>query len=385
MSMPRTKKAFDPARGIYKNCGVYWLAYQKDKKRSFVSLETHDFATAVQRATEVRKSPEINKGHFMGEMIDRFIAYKVRHGEYSRFSAQNKEGVLRSFAKFIGEVAPFQISTAQVQAFYDSHRGRVTESTVHAYLMAIRSFFQWCLTVEKTVRSNPCLNVRTGKTVSASRKKFCEPALRDRLIDKCKRQDLKFVLYCGFHAGMRRNEITEARPEWFDMKRRMVHITKLTPKMAESLGLDPFDVKDREERSIPLTSEFEAFLKTYPMDGAYCIAPDKRRQVNRYRYEFHRPFVGYMEEQSCPWVTIHTMRHTFASLLASEGVSIALISNWLGDDIRTTTRHYAHFLPKHDEIEKAFKRPEKVQTTKPAKKKQKSRRKSVSLAAVLAG
>ena len=61
-----------------------------------------------------------------------------------------------------------------------------------------------------------------------------------------------------------------------------------------------------------------------------------------------------MQKQKCEWVTPHIMRHTFASLLASAGVSIFKIAQWLGDDVRVTQKHYAKLLPKDEDIEKAF-------------------------------
>ena len=61
-----------------------------------------------------------------------------------------------------------------------------------------------------------------------------------------------------------------------------------------------------------------------------------------------------MEAQKVPWVTPHIMRHTFASLLASAGVSIYKIAKWLGDDVRTVQRHYAKLLPNDSEIERAY-------------------------------
>ena len=80
--------------------------------------------------------------------------------------------------------------------------------------------------------------------------------------------------------------------------------------------------------------------------------PARRKSV--YRWDFGRPFDLYMEAQKVPWVTPHIMRHTFASLLASAGVSIYKIAKWLGDDVRTVQRHYAKLLPNDSEIERAF-------------------------------
>jgi integrase len=80
------------------------------------------------------------------------------------------------------------------------------------------------------------------------------------------------------------------------------------------------------------------------------------RRKSIYRWDFGRPFDLYMEEQEAQWVTPHIMRHTFASLLASAGVSIYKIAKWLGDDVRTVQRHYAKLLPNDSEIERAFSR-----------------------------
>ncbi len=50
------------------------------------------------------------------------------------------------------------------------------------------------------------------------------PKERDRLFDYCTDDRIRFILFCGFHEGMRRNEIVEARPSWFNLSLRLVNI-----------------------------------------------------------------------------------------------------------------------------------------------------------------
>ena len=68
-----------------------------------------------------------------------------------------------------------------------------------------------------------------------------------------------------------------------------------------------------------------------------------------------RPFQDHITAHGMKWLTIQAMRTTFASLLATTGlVSIQQIADWLGDTIKVTEDRYAHLLPRHDLIEKAF-------------------------------
>jgi integrase len=211
--------------------------------------------------------------------------------------------------------------------------------------MTLRGLFRWCLVVERTCRINPAAKVRVKTPSLAARADFCSPALRDKLVSECPRDDLKFVLYCGFHAGLRFNEIVEAKASWFDLEAGLLHLRKH----------EGIQFKDGEERTIPLTKEFSAFLKIYGLHEPYMVhAEIPARRKSMYRWDFGRPFNLYMAAQEAPFVTPHIMRHTFASLLASAGVSIYKIAKWLGDDVRTVQRHYAKLLPNDSEIERAF-------------------------------
>jgi integrase len=117
---------------------------------------------------------------------------------------------------------------------------------------------------------------------------------------------------------------------------------------------DTFRPKDRDERTIPMTKAFKAFLRGYGLRTPFMLQPDTPHGKSRYRWDFRRPWAEYVKKHKCPWVTPHIARHTFASLLASAGVSIYKISQWLGDDVRVVQKHYAKLLPKDADIEAAF-------------------------------
>ena len=102
-------------------------------------------------------------------------------------------------------------------------------------------------------------------------------------------------------------------PGWFDIAGGCIHLQR-SPT---------WEPKDREDRTIPLTAAFRTFLeRDFHSSGPFMVAPAVERGRARYRWDFRRPFEDFMAAQDVPWVTTHVMRHTFASLLASRGVSI---------------------------------------------------------------
>lgn len=332
-------------RGIYKRGNIFWLAVQQNGKRQFITLETDDPVEAMKRATQIRESPDLNESAPLMKEIERFIEYKLRMNIYTRSTAMSKKNVLKLFADSLPQHAnTASISTKQIQNFYDNVRKRCTDTSAAGYVMALRSFFRWAVEKARIVRRNPVEGIVVAKSKGRARENFCDYELRDKLIYECPDENLKFILFCGFHAGLRFQEIVEARPFWFDRPAGLLHLRKTAT----------MNFKDREERTVPLTLQFRGFLDEYGMREPYMLKPQIKPGRAIYRYDFRKPFMDYMRAQSCAWVTPHIMRHTFASLLVSAGESIYKVAVWMGDDVATVQKHYGHLMPDNDGIEKAF-------------------------------
>lgn len=339
-------------RGLYKRGEVYWFSRQLHGKRAFVSLETGDLEEAIRRRREILEAGVLPDGEALHHLVERYVAACRSSGKWSLASADSKLPVLRCWAADFGDVTPESVTTEQLRAWHDRRARATSPSTAYGNLMLLRGFFNWChlearLTSRNpaeplTARRNPA---RVPQPKSAARADFCTPELRDHLLAACPRDDLRFILYCGFHAGLRKAEIIEARAEWFDLHAGLLHLRKHS-------GIT---FKDSEERTIPLTQEFRDWMKKNGPRTGYILAPWKeQRGRSLYRYDFERFYSDFMTAQGCRWVTPHIMRHTFASLLASAGVSIFKIATWLGDEVRVVEKHYAKLLPKDSEIERAF-------------------------------
>lgn len=331
-------------RGLYLRGETYWFAKQVNGRRSHVSLETTDYVEAVQRAREIAERPELQPSQAMMAEVERFLKHKYDTNRYSKMSADSKLSILRMFADSVKNVPPGNVTAHQCKSFYLAAKRRVTPSTAQSYMFAIRAFFNWCV-MENLCRRNPASEVQLDRVDHKGRTRFADLETAQRLIEKAPSDDLRFILFCGFHTGMRKLEIVEAVPEWFNLKRRTLEIRSTAT----------FRPKDRDARTVPLTDQFVEFLQSYGLRSPYVLQPDVVQGKHRYRFDFRRPFTDYMKEQGVPWISPHVMRHSFASICASEGIDIYRIATWLGDDVRVVQKHYAKLRPDDREIMRAFK------------------------------
>lgn len=189
------------------------------------------------------------------------------------------------------------------------------------------------------------MEVEMDRVDHQARIKFTDLELAQKLIANAPNDDMRFILFCGFHVGMRKQEIIEAIPEWFNLSRKTLEIRATAT----------FRPKDRDARTVPITDQFADFLRQYGLRKPFVLKPEVEHGKFRYRYDFRRPFTDYMAEQGVPWITPHVMRHSFASICAMKGIDIYRIATWLGDDVRVVQKHYAKLRPDDREIMRAFK------------------------------
>ena len=331
------------AKGIYLRGKIYWFAKQVNGRRSFVSLETDDYVVALQRAREIRDSPELQPARSFTAELGRFLQYKYETNRYSKMSADSKRSILNMFADSVKNIPPAYVTGRHCKVFYNTAKARVTASTAEGYMFTLRAFFNWCVQ-ENLCRRNPVLEVQLDRVDRKARTLFADFELAQRLIKDAPDDGLRFVLFCGFHAGMRKMEIVEARPEWFDLAARTVEIR----------ATETFRPKDRDARTVPLTDQFVHFLKEWGLRSPYVLQPDVMHGSHRYRFDFRRAFSDYMKVQGVPWISPHVMRHSFASICATKGIDIYRIATWLGDDVRVVQKHYAKLRPDDRQIMKAF-------------------------------
>ena len=315
-----------------------------------MSLRTksYDEAAAMVGDLMTRRLADDRTGH-LEEVAEQVVAAKLKHKKWTPKTAREARASHRRLIAFMGNRKPDHVSRDDLLRWHASmlEEGLSAASAAH-HIRQARSVFSSLLEMGITVR-NPAAALRLPTVQSSRRDRFCSAEERDRLIDAAAdRPHLQLILYCGFHAGMRYGEIVHARPEW--IQRSSGGGGSITVQADEAADWVP---KGKKARSVPLSRAFAGFLDRFDAPGPYLLRPDKPPGGrHQYRYDAKRAFKNLAAANGLPWVTFHTMRHTFGSLLSIAGVSDLKIRRWMGISSEVFERHYAGLHPEDPDIDR---------------------------------
>ncbi|MEO5714962.1 MAG: tyrosine-type recombinase/integrase [Luteolibacter sp.] len=325
------------APGVFLRGKTFWLAYSVGGEQIQMSLGTTDPKTAIEKADELRGRAVKNKktGKIIGGKtpmdleLEKYLGGKQASGDLRELAANNTRQAVKHFVSLMEISDPAKITSDILAKYYTKTKQTKSESTAQTYTTRVGTFARG---IGYRVQTPKFSEVTPSRDVVISRDRISE------LIDLAADPEIKFVLYCGFLAGMRRGEITMARPQWFDLGRGRINI----PSPDTVTGWKP---KSGRKRSIPLIPAFATWIReTYPdwSTRAFCLRPEKSLGKWIYRFDF-RKLVEAFSKKHCPELTSHVMRHTFATIHANNpAVSIAQLSEWTGDRIATLEKHYLH-------------------------------------------
>jgi integrase len=329
---------------LFQNSKGAWFASFTDQKgkRRFISLKTKDGKVAEQIAEQIVPHELARIREPIHKEVVRYLEEKAE----LRSPNWTWDGgcVLRAWAAEMmieHDCSCVQeIDTFKLQKWFYAKARTVKVSTAAAYLFWIKPFLKWCMEERHLVFYNAADQVKVPRHTKAVRRNFLTQRDAESLIDHCTDQELRVALFCAIHAGFRRCEVDMARPEWFDLDHRLIHIQISST----------WQTKNGEPRTVPMTEEFHDFLEVYGLRSPFMIAPEKERAGKwRYRFDLERRFekLTMVLGVQC---TFHDLRRTFASLKVSAGVSIYKVARWCGHRVEIAERHYGHLVPADDEI-----------------------------------
>lgn len=173
---------------------------------------------------------------------------------------------------------------------------------------------------------NPTLGLSTAPDVQRDR--FLDAEETQRLIasiEEDENQTAAQAILLLLLTGGRRNEITQAKWEYVNWERR----TLLVPLS-----------KSGKPRAIALNGQALALLRAIPRTGNDHIFPSPVNGKPSASLFF--PWDRIRKRAGLKDVRLHDLRHSFASFLVNQGISLYVVQGLLGHAHSRTTQRYAH-------------------------------------------
>ncbi len=124
--------------------------------------------------------------------------------------------------------------------------------------------------------------------------------------------------------GARRNEVTQAKWDYVDWQQRVLKVPISKTGRPRTIALNGRAIALL--RGIPQTSEY---IFPSPVTGRPCPS-------------LHFPWTRIRKRAGLEGVRLHDLRHSYASFLVNEGVSLYVVQGLLGHTQPRTTQRYAH-------------------------------------------
>ena len=314
-------------KDIWKKIGLY----SEGIREAYCSQKRNEIVSKIRLGEDL---PHVaNKNNFISliEVAEKFYELKELHNK------QNKKTRSRVLAKlkkhYIGEMSIKEIQKLDIENFQIEIEKDLMPATINFIIQQTSSIFNWSIE-NGYLSKNPCQFVKNLKVKNA-RLRYLEIDEIKRLLETVKNdKHLYYFVLLGLSTGGRLQTICNIK----------------VSDIRENGTIRLYDFKNESEYfgflNNDLKSELNEYIKIINLKEDDFIFKNTSNQnyTNQYYYRKLQPIFDVLFNpegtEALEKVTIHTLRHTFASQLAINDTPILIIKKLMNhNDIKTTMRY----------------------------------------------
>lgn len=299
----------------------------------------------------------------VSELVEEYLASKkqnVRATSYDKTRRILEIHVLPELGKYRLD----RLTVPLLQNWKNSVGERdISISTKHNIYSVLSAVLNYAAKTDR-IASNPLLKIGNFRDAMFESKQeklhYYTPEQYLKFADVAKAQaiesgDWRYYVFfsIAFYTGMRKGEINALK--WSDLEGNIIHVRR---SIAQKLKGDDVETPPKNRSSYrdlqapaPLLTilydqrsrqqQIPAFSDDFRICGGQTVLRDSTIE---HRNQF------FAKEAGLPHIRIHDFRHTHASVLINEGISIQEIARRLGHSkVEITWNTYAHLYPREEE------------------------------------
>jgi len=321
--------------GLYKRNKIWWISYSIFGKRIRESTKTTNKKLALQIYN--KRKNEILKYKFNLTSSEKITFFQLieKYEEYSKnnkISYSTEKFRFKLLKEFFGNIPIIFIKTENIEKLKEHllNSGR-EKATVNRYLALLKNMFNKSYEWYGIPVENPVKKVKLFK--EEPRLRYLKQEELEKLLFYAENH-LKDLIILALYTGARLSELLSLKWDDIDFKNKLIKIKQK---------------KTAQEIYIPLSEKLEEYLKTKKLESEFIIhyRGKKIKSVKR-------AFLNLVKKSGIKDFKFHDLRHTAATYLYLNGVSIYTIQRILGHRDIETTLKYTHIPSEHlkEEIEK---------------------------------
>lgn len=270
------------------------------------------------------------------ELSEKYKIHLAQLG-YGKSSVNMLPACVLGFLQYANITEPKQITQEQIQSFYEYLQNRkhkrknaaLSESFINHHIYSLKVFFNW---LEQThqLKTNPISNLKFKQPKANTR----EPLSKEEIIQLFEATENSkeiALLHLFYSCGLRR---TEAE----NLNTSDIHFTKNLLYVREGKGA--------KRRVIPINERVKKELENYYNNAREKINEDAfmfNRNKKRMKGDQYNRILKIILQRTeiNKEITLHHLRHSIATHLLENGLSIEFVRDFLGHSHLEATQIYA--------------------------------------------
>ncbi|MFM2395164.1 MAG: hypothetical protein RLZZ546_3147 [Bacteroidota bacterium] len=270
----------------------------------------------------------------MSDIFNQFKNYIIQIG-YSKNSHYQIPYCIKEFLEFIPKPI-HQIEQCDILKFYEylqsrplkRRTGALSEAMIHHYIFALKTFFTW-LEISEQIVFNPMSNLQFKRNKSNTREPLSQDEIQ-KLFETTINHKEKAILHLFYSCGLRRTEAEHLNISDIHFSKNILYIR---------------EGKGAKRRAIPLNEQVKTALENYYIYERTKINETPfmlNRSNQRMRGDSYNKALKEIIKRSEieKEITLHHLRHSIATHLLENGLSIEFVRDFLGHTHLEATQIY---------------------------------------------
>src|SRR5258708_37802793 len=312
--------------------GVYYLSYEVDGKRRWKSTGVRHKRQAVKAMFNFKEpAAQPTQRISLSEFVDEFLSSATAN--YSAGTIGIYKQALTKFLSLIGDQSLSTITSKHVDLYKTERLKTLSPTSLNIDLRTLRAAFytavRWKLIVESPFKQIPLMRIPERQPIYFSKEEFL------KFIAAISEKWFKDLVIMAVSTGLRRGELLNLQWKNVDFQRKLIHIQSDAN----------FHTKQGKKRIVPLSDDALRILwaRFDKMKSDFVFAQNgfKILESNAtHKFKAYIKKAGLGQE-----LHFHSLRHTFASWLVQDGVSLYEVQKLLGHSNISITEVYSHLQP----------------------------------------